>query len=401
MYQCASPTDLFDVTVWREVQGVLAHPERVAEEYQRRLQTTTAGTHQVQATLEAQLGKVRQGLARLIDSYAEGLLEKHEFEPRITRLRQRLTQLEEQRQQLIDVTALQTEIRLIVGRLEDFAAKIDAGLEDSDWLSKREMIRALVKRVEVTPERVNVVFRVDSYPGEASPEKKSLLPPVQHAPYRETCTRQPALVRHSEARVDPQPEHHGGGEVPDLRSRARPPRGMGPAAVPPLPPRPRRPPRGESAVPPRTAPAPPRAERTRSHGPAGGAPPCRGQILVHQAASRGQEVRETPGDQSAGQAQDGGTLRHRERLRHLDADAHREDGALVRRQGRMRPHDAAPGHLLRNGRPRRTGARACAHQIGTGWPRCPGRSQYLRPDTRRPGTPPGTGNTGRCRPGSR
>jgi len=72
------------------------------------------------------------------------------------------------------VTALQTEIRLIVGRLEDFAAKIDAGLEDSDWLSKREMIRALVKRVEVTPDRVNVVFRVDSYPGEASPEKKSL-----------------------------------------------------------------------------------------------------------------------------------------------------------------------------------------------------------------------------------
>jgi hypothetical protein len=117
---------------------------------------------------------VRQGLARLIDSYAEGLLEKHEFEPRITRLRQRLTQLEEQRQQLIDVAALQTEIRLIVGRLEDFAAKIDAGLEDSDWLSKREMIRALVKRVEVTPDRVNVVFRVDAYPGEASPEKKSL-----------------------------------------------------------------------------------------------------------------------------------------------------------------------------------------------------------------------------------
>ena len=72
------------------------------------------------------------------------------------------------------MTALQTEIRLIVGRLEDFAAKIDAGLEDSDWLSKREMIRALVKRVEVTPERVNVVFRVDSYPGKAGPKKKSL-----------------------------------------------------------------------------------------------------------------------------------------------------------------------------------------------------------------------------------
>jgi site-specific DNA recombinase len=165
-------TDLLDVTVWREVQGVLAHPERVAEEYQRRLHTTTAGTHREQATLEAQLGKVRQGLARLIDSYAEGLLEKHAFEPRITRLRQRITPLEEQRQQLIEVTALQTEIRLIVGRLEDCAAKIAAGLEDADWLSKRERIRALVKRVEVTQDQVNVVFRVDSYQGEADPEKK-------------------------------------------------------------------------------------------------------------------------------------------------------------------------------------------------------------------------------------
>jgi site-specific DNA recombinase len=117
---------------------------------------------------------VRQGLARLIDRYAEGLLEKHAFEPRITRLRQRITQLEAQRQQRIDVTALQTEIRLIVGRLEEFAAKIAEGLEDSDWLSKREMIRALVKRVEVTPDHVNVVFRVDPYPGEGNPEKKRL-----------------------------------------------------------------------------------------------------------------------------------------------------------------------------------------------------------------------------------
>ncbi len=185
-------TDLLDVTVWREVQGVLAHPERVAEEYQRRLQAPTAGTRQAQAPIETQLGKVRQGLARLIDSYAEGLLEKHEFEPRITRLRQRIAALEEQRQQLLDEAAFQTELHLIIGRLEDFATKLHAGLDEADWLRKREMIRTLVKRVEVTQDQVNVVFRVDSYPGEANPEKKSLQlcrgssePPVsQHIPPR-------------------------------------------------------------------------------------------------------------------------------------------------------------------------------------------------------------------------
>src|SRR5947208_16758880 len=109
-----------------------------------------------------------------MDSYAEGLLEKHEFEPRITRLRQRIAALEEQRQQLLDEAAFQTELRLIIGRLEDFATQIDTGLEEADWLRKREMIRALVKRVEVTQDQVNVVFRVDSYQGESDPEKKSL-----------------------------------------------------------------------------------------------------------------------------------------------------------------------------------------------------------------------------------
>jgi site-specific DNA recombinase len=174
---CTNPqvrTDLLDLTVWREVSGLLAHPERVAEEYQRRLQAPTSGTRQAQATLETQLGKVRQGVARLIDSYAEGLLEKHEFEPRITRLRQRIAALEEQRQQLLDEAAVQTELRLIIGRLEDFATQIDTGLAEADWLRKREMIRALVKRVEVTQDQVNVVFRVDSYQGESDPEKKSL-----------------------------------------------------------------------------------------------------------------------------------------------------------------------------------------------------------------------------------
>ena len=142
---CTNPqvrTDLLDLTVWREVSGLLAHPERVAEEYQRRLQAPTSGTRQAQATLETQIGKVRQGVARLIDSYAEGLLEKHEFEPRITRLRQRIAALEEQRQQLLDEAAVQTELRLIIGRLEDFATQIDTGLEEADWLRKREMIRA-------------------------------------------------------------------------------------------------------------------------------------------------------------------------------------------------------------------------------------------------------------------
>ena len=107
-------------------------------------------------------------------SYAEGLIDKGEFEPRVTRLRQRLARLEEQRQVLADEAALQGELQLIIGHLEDFAAKLRDGLEAADWASKRDLIRILVKRVEVARDDVNVVFRIDPYPSDTDPGKKSL-----------------------------------------------------------------------------------------------------------------------------------------------------------------------------------------------------------------------------------
>ena len=167
-------TDLLDLAVWREVCMLLTHPERLAEEYRRRLQPETRAKRTPLATIEDQISKVRQGVARLIDSYAESLIDKSEFEPRIPRLRQRLARLEEQRQALAEEAALHGELRLIIGRLEDFATKLHDGLETADWTSQRDLIRALVKRVEVARNEVNVVFRIDPYPGDTDPEKKSL-----------------------------------------------------------------------------------------------------------------------------------------------------------------------------------------------------------------------------------
>ena len=94
---CTNPqvrTDLLDLAVWQEVCA-LAQPERLAEEYRRRLhapgRAKRHGSHARRPDREAAAGP-----RLLIDSYAEGL-DKQEFEPRITRLRQRLTALEEGR----------------------------------------------------------------------------------------------------------------------------------------------------------------------------------------------------------------------------------------------------------------------------------------------------------------
>ena len=163
--------DRLDLAVWQEVWALLAHPERLAEEYRRRLHPDSPTKPTTLTTLEAQLGKLRQGLARLIDSDAEALIETHEFEPRITRLRPRIAHVEAQRQPLAEQEALGTDLRLIMGRLEDFAAQVQDGLAEADWRRKREMIRAFVKRVEVAHAQVKVVVRIEPRPGDPSPEK--------------------------------------------------------------------------------------------------------------------------------------------------------------------------------------------------------------------------------------
>ena len=165
-------TDLLDLVVWQEVCTLMAHPERLAEEYRRRLQPESRGQCTSLATVEGQMGQLRQGVARLIDRDAAGLIDKHEFEPRLTHLRQRLARVEEQRHALAEEAALQRDFQLIIGRLDDVAAKVHSGLEEADWTSQRDLIRALVKRVEVAQNEVNIVFRVDPYPGDADPEKK-------------------------------------------------------------------------------------------------------------------------------------------------------------------------------------------------------------------------------------
>ncbi len=162
-------TDLLDVAVWREASALLEQPHRLEQEYRQRL-TVRSEQETERTTVERQRDKLRQGLARLIDSYTEGYLEKPEFDSRVTRQRQRIAALDEQVRQLADAEALQRELRLLIGRLEDFAAQLEESLETADWLTRREIIRTLVSRVEIDHTQVNVVFRIPPDPFVVSPD---------------------------------------------------------------------------------------------------------------------------------------------------------------------------------------------------------------------------------------
>jgi len=84
---------VLEKAVWEEVCQILVDPQRLEEEYQRRLDTPEAERENLEL-VESQLARIRRSIARLIDAYTDGLIEKAEFEPRLGRLRQRITPFE-------------------------------------------------------------------------------------------------------------------------------------------------------------------------------------------------------------------------------------------------------------------------------------------------------------------
>jgi site-specific DNA recombinase len=110
-------------------------------------------------------------ISRLIDAYGDGLLEKSEFEPRISAARERLAKLEVECQQRIGEATHEAELRLVIGQLEEFARRVSQELEGPDWDTRREIVRALVKQVEVDEKEVRIVYRVSPSPFEGGPQQ--------------------------------------------------------------------------------------------------------------------------------------------------------------------------------------------------------------------------------------
>ena len=86
------------------------------EEYQRHLDALSGGPrrHELDA-VQRQGDKLRRAIDRLIDGFTEGLIAKHEFEPRIAQLRQRAARLEAEAQALRSAAEQARSLQLVIG----------------------------------------------------------------------------------------------------------------------------------------------------------------------------------------------------------------------------------------------------------------------------------------------
>lgn len=166
--------DMLDAAVWDDVRQLLLEPERVRREYERRLLTAAKGPGQDVEHLGKMINNVKNMMSRLIDAYGDGLLDKSEFEPRISAARERLTRLEAEHRQRTSEATQEAELRLVIGQLEEFATRVSLKLQEPDLATRREIVRALVKSIEIDEQEVRIVYRVRPSPFESSPQQRSL-----------------------------------------------------------------------------------------------------------------------------------------------------------------------------------------------------------------------------------
>ena len=155
-------TDRLDDAVWNDVQTLLRNPNLLKQEYERRLQTPHEDNSRRQS-IERQKQSAEQAVSRLIDAYADSVLSKAEFEPRLAKARERVERLRQELGQLAERDTEQEQLRQALACLDEFSAHMGAGIEQADWTTRREILRTLVERVRIESDQVRIVYRI-SFP---------------------------------------------------------------------------------------------------------------------------------------------------------------------------------------------------------------------------------------------
>jgi len=111
-------------------------------------------------TLRAQRQKLQHGLERLIDSLAEGVIDKDQFTSRMNRTKARIADIDKKIGTQAADEERRTHVRSLMSRLAELSTHLKSQLKNADFATKREIVRALVQRIEIGPTKVAVVLRL-------------------------------------------------------------------------------------------------------------------------------------------------------------------------------------------------------------------------------------------------
>jgi site-specific DNA recombinase len=165
--------DALEQRVWSDVCDLLRDPERLQVELQRR-QSTAPVNSDANEKRQSSVDQLQERIERMIDAYADGLLERHEFESRIGKLR---SQHDREVAALISLRGEQSAANdwaNAATALSKLASQVEANLETATFELKRELLTLLIRRIEVCRTEIRIVYKVPPNPFVPSPDNRGI-----------------------------------------------------------------------------------------------------------------------------------------------------------------------------------------------------------------------------------
>lgn len=150
--------DELDELVWGQVTALLAQPELIRQELDRRLEALrhSAPTARRREAIAQELVRARHGRDRLVEAYQAGLLELADLRERIPALRQREVTLQAQLDAL-EAEILDAERYLkLTETVEAFIIRLRSSAQAIAIADRQQVLRLLVKQVLVGKNTVTI-----------------------------------------------------------------------------------------------------------------------------------------------------------------------------------------------------------------------------------------------------
>ena len=110
--------------------------------------------------LKVQRQKLQHGMERLIDTFAEGVIDKDQFTLRMNRAKTRLADLDAKMALQSADQDRYAHVRSVMNRLAELSGHLPLQLKKADWATRREIIRAVVQRIDIGPTNIDIVLRL-------------------------------------------------------------------------------------------------------------------------------------------------------------------------------------------------------------------------------------------------
>ena len=154
--------DYLDQVVWDHITGLLADPQRIRAEIDRRLDAarTADPVARQRKSLDSALAKTATSIARMIEAYGEQLITIDELRARMPDLRARETNLHNQIYALDAQLADRKAYLTLAADLQGFLAQLHTNAEVSTVQQRQRVLRLLVKDVLIGPDKITIRHRI-------------------------------------------------------------------------------------------------------------------------------------------------------------------------------------------------------------------------------------------------